>query len=93
MNQRFSDEKARAAVLLWAKVNGLDKLYIHKDFVENVEDENIQIQFNRVVAEKAPYIVDVEDIEMEDEKPRPVIVGDIKYSSYDDYLKSRKEDK
>lgn len=92
MNRRFSDEKARAAVLLWAKVNGLDKIYIHKDFVENVEDENIQIQFNRVVAEKAPYIVDVEDIEMEEEKqPRPVIVGDIKYSSYEDYLKSRKE--
>ena len=52
MSQRFSDEKARTAVLLWAKVNGLDKLYTHKDFVENVEDENIQIQFNRVVAEK-----------------------------------------
>lgn len=29
----------------------------------------------------------------ENEKPRPVIAGDIKYSSYDDYLKSRKEDK
>lgn len=89
MSLRFSDEKARAAVLLWAEVNGLDKLYIHKDFVENVDDENIQIQFNKVVAEKAPYIVDVEDIKMEGEKPRPVIVGDIKYSSYEDYLKSR----
>ena len=67
MNRRFSDEKARAAVLLWAKVNGLDKLYIHKDFVEDANGENIQIQFNKVVAEKAPYVVDVEDIEKEEE--------------------------
>ena len=93
MSRRFNDEKARAAVLLWAKVNGLDKLYINKDFVEDANGENIQIQFNKVVAEKSPYIVDVEDIEMEGEKPRPVIVGDIKYSSYEDYLKSRKEGK
>jgi len=27
----------------------------------------------------------------EEDKPRPVIVGDIKYSSYNDYLESRKE--
>ena len=67
MNRRFSDENARAAVLLWAGVNGLDKLYIHKDFVEDANGENIQIQFNKVVAEKAPYIVDVEDIEMGEE--------------------------
>lgn len=66
MNRRFSDEKARAAVLLWAKVNGLDKLYIYKDFVEDVNGD-IQVQFNKVVAEKAPYIVDVEDIEKEEE--------------------------
>jgi hypothetical protein len=67
MNRRFSDEKARAAVLLWAEVNGLDKLYIHKDFVEDANGENIQIQFNKVVAEKSPYIVDVEDIKKEKE--------------------------
>lgn len=62
MNLRFNDEKARAAILLWAEVNGLDKLYVHNDFVEDAEGENIQMQFNKMVAEKAPYIVDVEDI-------------------------------
>lgn len=34
----------------------------------------------------------VEEIRGE-EKPRPVIVNDVKYSSYEDYIKSRKEKK
>ena len=29
----------------------------------------------------------------EEEKPRPIIVNDVKYSSYEDYLGSRKEKK
>ena len=37
---------------------------------------------------KGNMIFKIEELS-EEEKPRPVIVGDIKYSSYEDYLKSK----
>lgn len=41
---------------------------------------------------KGNMVFKIEEL-CEEDKPRPVIVGDIKYSSYEDYLKSRGERK
>lgn len=39
---------------------------------------------------KGNMVFKVEELS-EEEKPRPVIVNDVKYSSYEDYLESRKK--
>ena len=40
--------------------------------------------------DKGNMIFKVEELR-EEEKPRPIIVNDVKYSSYEDYLESRKK--
>lgn len=39
---------------------------------------------------KGNMVFKVEELR-EEEKPRPIIVNDVKYSSYEDYLKSREK--
>lgn len=85
----IKDEKVRKAVRAWAEANGIKKVYITDlgELFSATPQRTIQF-------EGEPFLgwVSCEKTIAElcgEEKPRPVIVNGVKYSSYEDYLKSK----
>lgn len=95
----IKDEKMRKVVRAWAEANGVKEIIIFDhgnnapytpvgavDFAQN--SGHLEIRFRTEERFDTNRIYTIEEL-CGEEKPRPVIVNDIKYSSYEDYLKSR----
>jgi len=90
----IKNEKIRKAVRVWAEVNKLEPDYEVR-YSENsfsLISWQACIEFNTQIDglehDKKYTVTEL----CGEDKPRPVIVNDIKYSSYEDYLESRKEE-
>lgn len=95
----IKDEKMRKVVRAWAEANGIKEIIIFDhsnnapytpvgavDFAQN--SGHLEIRFRTEERFDTDRIYTIEEL-CGEEKPRPVIVNGIKYSSYEDYLKSR----
>jgi hypothetical protein len=97
----IKDEKIRKAVRAWAEANDIKEIIIFDssnnapytpvgavEFAGNAS--RLKVLFRTGERFDTNMIYTIEELCGED-KPRPVIVNDIKYSSYEDYLKSREK--
>ena len=97
----IKDEKIRKAVRAWAEANGIKEIIIFDncnnapytpvgavEFAGNASRLNVLFRTGERFDTNRIYTI--EEL-CGEEKPRPVIVNDIKYSSYEDYLESRKK--
>ena len=96
---RIKDEKIRKFVRNWAEAFGVTKVYV-TGIGDGKEYLELYAQDNGVVDGRIRISIKTQDgiwIGKEytitelcgEEEPRPVIANDIKYSSYEDYLKSK----
>ena len=87
----IKDEKVRKALRAWADANEYVFVKVSNDMVSEPNCGNVQIHFeNTNIIDEDKYGIHTIE-ELCGEELRPVIVGDIKYESYDDYLKRRKK--
>ena len=95
----IKDEKIRKAVRAWAEANDIKEIIIFDrynnapytpvgavEFAGNAS--RLRILFRTEERFDTNRIYTIGEL-CGEEKPRPVIVNDVKYSSYEDYLKSR----
>lgn len=95
----IKDEKIRKAVKAWAEVNVIKKIIVFDcgnnaphtpvgavDFAEN--GSHLEIRFRTEERFDTDRVYTIEEL-CGEENSRPVIVNGVKYSSYEDYLKSR----
>lgn len=90
-------EKIRKAVRAWAEADDLDNFRVQNQhfnectiigYTAGINKASF-ISFQTTIAHTDnKKLYDIAEL-CGEEKPRPVIVNDIKYSSYEDYLKSR----
>jgi hypothetical protein len=97
----IKDEKIRKAVRAWAEANDIKEIIIFDssnnapytpvgavEFAGNAS--RLKVLFRTGERFDTDRIYTIGEL-CGEEKPRPVIVNDVKYSSYEDYLESRKK--
>jgi hypothetical protein len=92
----IKDEKIRKVIRAWSEANGVDRVILGQVNCDELVKKSSMTAFGCHISFEGSLGLErgrnytIEEL-CGEEKPRPVIVNDVKYSSYEDYLKSREK--